>query len=156
MRKKPESKRQVVYLRPETVKEINKIANEKKGSTYGAMQEALERGAELYVAELRGNSSVNGVDIHPTAEVNVEKTTIRDYTSLHVVEAARRVAQTLKTAAAELETALENDVSATATKRDRLGEAVRDANAEADELLRSAPPIPSKSQKYEGKTRRVK
>src|SRR6185312_8459420 len=124
--------KQTVNLPDQIVEEIQRCAMDRKEPVKGSVQRTLARGAELALAELRGNSSVNGQDIHPTAEVNVENPTIREYNSLHVVETARRMAQTLKTAAAELETALENDVSATATKRDRLGEALRDANAEAD------------------------
>ena len=148
--------KQTVVLPEQTVRDIQQMAMDRKEPVLGAVQRTLARGAELALAELRGDFPVGSGNNAPTIQGSVENPTIAGYNSLRVVEAAREAAKTLAEIAKTLDAALEIDVAASTKTNESFAEALRDANSKADELLRSAPRIPKKGEGSEGNTRGIK
>jgi len=136
--------KQTVNLSDQMVEEIQRCAMDRKEPVKGAVQRTLARGAELALAELRGVLPVTGGNIAPNTQSGVEKPKLRDYNSLHVVEAARRVAESLKGIAADLETAMENDVHTASSDEPAVSDEEREQaryaalSERATELLQSA------------------
>lgn len=147
MRKRAEpGERQVVYVNPELATAIRQHYIDTTGKDHGAIQRTLARGAELAMAELRGELNTEkfqGVAANLGTYNGIELGTGKStrYTSLHVVDAAKRAVLSLRGVAVEIETALETDVAISSTadpESEEFKQFVRDKSAKADKLIEEA------------------
>ena len=148
--------KQTVMLEADLVRQIQNQAMARNESVLGSVQRTLARGAELALAELRGNEPYKDKKSNGTSQSNIGNTTIDGYNSLRVVEAAKKAVQSLAEIKADLESAMEEDVTATTTERDSLDEALSDAEAQSEKFLAEAIELKEEFDQHDENSRRIK